>query len=283
MFPVSAAACSREVLLDAALHLPAAPQVLAEINELLLDPHLQLDDVVTVLRRDATLASTIIRIANSALYVGPRIGSIEDAVARIGLAEVFRVVGLATTARLGSLALPTYGVPARLLGRNALLHALAAESLAPFLGIDPLVAYTAGLLRPLGVLVLDQLVRPTSDPAVPPFAGPDFLERERERTGFTSPEVGALVLEAWRFAPTVVEAVRLHHLTGDAAHCPLLALTLNLAGALVADLGSELPFERGYWRQDRATCELAGVSEEQFALAHERTSRQFERQRFALD
>ncbi|HEX2100150.1 MAG TPA: HDOD domain-containing protein [Candidatus Synoicihabitans sp.] len=283
MASVPQLSASPQLLIETARHLPAAPQVLAEINELLLDPHLQLDDVVDVLRRDAALAATVVRISNSALYGGARIGSIEDAVARVGLAEVYRVVGLATTARFTTLALPSYGVPAGALARNALLHALAAESIASLSGVDALVAYTAGLLRPLGMIVIDQLMRPTLALASPPFAAKDFVEVERQAIGRGNGEVAALVLNEWRFAPELVEGVRAHYLTGDLLAQPRLAVVLNLAGRIVTELGGALAPETAYWTADEARLEVLGLTREDLAAAQERTYRQFDRQRFAIE
>jgi HD-like signal output (HDOD) protein len=283
MISPTTVACSRETFVETAARLPAAPQVLAEIYELLLDPHLQLEDIVEVIRRDAALAAGVVRIANSAIYFGGRVGSIEDAVARLGLAEVYRAVGLATTARFAALALPCYGVSPGRVGVTALLHALAAEAIAPFVGLDPLISYTTGLLRPMGLMVIDQLVRARGEVGSVVTDSSELLATERNWVGTTNPEVAALVLESWRVAPDVVNAVRGQYLLNGLDSAPRLAVALNLAGAMVAALNGALKAEMDFWIPNPAKLQRLGLTEEQLLCAQEHTQQRFEHLRVALD
>jgi len=154
-----AAALAREKIFLIAQNLPAAPQVLARLGELLLDVNTGLDEIAALLKRDAALVARIIRISNSAFYAGDgQIGSIEEAVNCVGFGEVYRLAGVATTGRLVDRALTYYRVDAEPLREHMLYTALACEALAEKCDLDGRSAYTAGshlrsqALRPLWIV-----------------------------------------------------------------------------------------------------------------------------------
>ena len=78
---------AREKLIATARSLPAAPQVLTELGQLLQDINVELDQIADLLKRDAALAARIIRISNSTVFGGSgRIAAIEEAVNRVSAA-----------------------------------------------------------------------------------------------------------------------------------------------------------------------------------------------------
>src|SRR3954471_4363986 len=158
--PVVATAFSREKLLTIARSLPADLHVLSKLGEMLQDVNSELDEVAALLRRDVALAARIVRIGNSPMFGGGgQIASVEDAVNRVGFSEILKLVGTATAARFTERALTHYDIGALQLRDNMLYGAFAAEALARAAGIDSRMAYTAGLLRPLGLMVLDRAGR----------------------------------------------------------------------------------------------------------------------------
>lgn len=276
------AALSREKLLITARTLPAAPQVLAELGELLQDVNMSLDQIADLLKRDAALAARIIRISNSSVFgVGARIGAIEEAVNRVGFGEVYRLVGLATTSRLADRALSYYGVEADPLREHMLFTALAAEALAKDAGMDPRLAYTAGLLRPLGMLVLDRVGRerlPASEsynPAI--YAG--FAEWEGQVFSLSNCEVGAMILTEWKFPPEIVAAVREHYLRRKADLDNRFAILLNLAGWMGAANGCGLAGEGKYFELTEEKRAPFHLEEEQIKIIASGVVEEFQRQR----
>ena len=156
---------ARDKLLETARTLPAAPQVLAALGELLEDVNSDLEAVADLLKRDAALTARVVRMGNSAAFGGTRVGSLDEAVNRVGFGEIYRIVGAAVTASLADRALAFYGVEAEALRESLLYHALASEVLAQHAGLEERTAYTAGLLRGLGMLVLDRVARERLTPA----------------------------------------------------------------------------------------------------------------------
>ena len=115
-----------------AQQLPASPQVLAQLNELLVDVNSGLDEIADLLRRDTALAARIIRISNSVAYGSAGgIASIEEAVNRIGFREVFQVVSIAVSSALVAQPLAAYGRGAISIWRESVACALAGELIAP--------------------------------------------------------------------------------------------------------------------------------------------------------
>lgn len=240
--------------------LPAAPRVLAQLNRLLLDMGAGLGDIGVLLRRDALLASRIIRVVNSPAFRGSGVSSVEQALQRVGFSEVYRLVGIATISQLAESPLTAYGYTPRLVSENALLCALAGESLARRGGAEPRFAYSAGLLRSLGKVILDR--------AAPEFPGPDFRESgslslatwEEARFGVTSTETGARVLAHLGFPDAVVAGVAGQSV--DRGHAVLhpLACIVSLAVFIAQEHGRGLTGECVEGSPSRETLACARIN-----------------------
>src|SRR5689334_4448719 len=94
--PAAVSCISHETVFLHARKLPSAPQVLASLCELMQDVNVNLDLIVMEIRIDPSLAARVIRMSNSAVFgVGQRVGSVDEAVNRVGLGEIVRLVGAA--------------------------------------------------------------------------------------------------------------------------------------------------------------------------------------------
>ena len=258
------AALAREKLLITARTFPAAPQILSELGEMLQDVNTSLDEISNLLKRDAALAARIIRISNSALLGGgSRIGSVEEAVNRVGFGEVYRLVGLATTSRLADRDLNYYLVEAEPLRHHMLYVALATEALAKDLGMDARSAYTAGLLRTLGMMVLDRVARerlPITE-AFNTGSYDGYATWEGNVFSLSNCEVAALILGEWKFPADIASAVREHYLMRPADANNPLACVLNVACWMAGQARAGLPGELPYFVLKPQLCEQIGCPE----------------------
>src|SRR5436190_23826378 len=92
---------SRESLLRAAQTLPSAPRILAQLGRKIKDEACGLDEITALLKCDAALTARIIRVSNSVVYrTGEAHASLEEALLRLGVSEVYRIAGLAAAAQL---------------------------------------------------------------------------------------------------------------------------------------------------------------------------------------
>ncbi len=278
---------TREKLVQIAQQLPASAQVLAQLGELLTDVNSGLEEIAQLLRRDLTLAARIIRISNSVAYGSSGgISSIEDAVNRVGFAEVYRLTGFAAAAQMADCNLKFYGISAIQVRDNTLICAIAMEELAKFAGAEGRSTYTAGLMRNTGKLILDRLgkeILKVNDS----FTGSDqntLVGWEKSRFGRHGDEVGAIVLDAWRFPGSITQPVRFHgHLQEADRNNLRVATMLNVAAGIAASAGFGLPGEETCWEMTPEKLRVTGVTEEHIKDATENSIVTFNQIKAALE
>jgi RNA polymerase sigma-70 factor (ECF subfamily) len=267
----------RDKILEIARSLPPAPRVFAELDKLLRNANSGLDEVADLVKRDSSLAAQILRVSNSVALGGEqKTGSVEEAVGRIGFQEVYRIVGHVASARLVERALKYYGVDAEQLREHMLQTAFMCESLALQCGFDSRSAYTAGLMRPLGLLVLDRHADSYENlEPYHPAHDKDYLAWEGRVFGLSSCEVAGMVLEEWSFPAEIIEGVRNQYLlrSDDLTH--RLACLLNLASGVVNEDGHGLLGETGHWGPSPWKLDAVGLNEVSFLVAATRGRESF--------
>ncbi|HEY0967474.1 MAG TPA: HDOD domain-containing protein [Opitutaceae bacterium] len=261
----------------------AAPRILAELNRLLRRFFPSVDDVTALLRRDSSLVTRILKMANSAQFAGAEpASSIEEAVARIGLREVHRLVGIAAIAPPNLDGLPLYAITSRRFREHSLMTALIMEELAKRVDEDAPTCYVIGLLRPLGRLALDRLARGLPPaPAFDPGPNSPVNAWESERFGLTNLDAATVILEAWNFPSEAITAISSHYQPGG-KHLPLIHM-LNLAAGATEFLGLGLPGETIFWESNQDSYAKAGTSPREMPLVIERAQRSFAKLAGALD
>lgn len=252
---------SRETIITLGNKLAPAASTFSRLRTLLLDPETDLNDIVKLIRIDPALTFHVVRMSNSVLFgLREKTESLDTAVGRVGLGEVFRLVGLAATQQVCQRDLAVYRLEASRLWENAVATAAAAEVLGQRAGRDPGLAYTAGLLRTIGRVVLDGAALGQVYPGEAEW--PSVSEWEKKTFGITSSEVTTTLLAHWRFPEELVESVRGHfEPLGDVERSNIGACVLNLACGVAARFGLDLPGEEGDWLVSPAKLTLAGVTE----------------------
>lgn len=261
---------SREKILQIARTLPADLHVLSKLGEMLQDVNSELDAIAELLRRDVALATRIVRISNSPMFGGGgSIASVEEAVNRVGFSEIMKLVGTASAARMTERALENYDISAQKLRDTMLYGAFAAEALARRSGADTRVAYTAGLLRPLGLMVLDRAGRGQL-PWTERFTlsrWPSYSAWEGGIFGIDNCEVTAMILEEWRFPRELSGALRVHYLTRQADFDNRLAALLNVAGGVALQAERAFAGEAAWWEISPKKLAAAGVTQDDIEAA----------------
>lgn len=250
--------------------LPAAPQILARLGQLRLDPNAALEDVTALLRCDAALTARILRIANSPAYAArSTYGSLAQAVARVGFGEIYKIAGLATVAQMADQDLRLYGITGRELRENSLLTALIMEELAWSARADPQEAYSAGLLRSTGKVVLEILMADSPLRTAYEHVGGSLHEWETRLTGMSNCNAAAFILTEWRFPASIVSAIGNHYVPADASPRAVLTSILHLAACAADGVGAGLRCEVAYWDSLSAECAAAGIGEDRLTGAVE--------------
>lgn len=272
-------AATREGIMQRAAKLPAAALVLPQLQSLLQDRNASLEQVCDLLKMDMSLTARILQLSNSPYFApGIPIASLEEAVGFVGYDEIYRVAGLVVGMQLAQKDLRLYGCPSSRLWENTLCGAFAMESLAQFAGVSPRLAYTAGMMRSMGKVVLDML-RPDAAPAQSrfnPHLNLSLGEWELETFGCDSPAAGALLLEEWNFPQEIFEAVLLQTNPGSPELHAAYASLLNLAAGMAEDLGYPLPGEQPYWMGKEARMDTLRLTGADMALCQAETQLSFD-------
>jgi HD-like signal output (HDOD) protein len=252
---------ARETIITIGNKLAPAASTFSRLRTLLLDPETDLEEILKLIRLDPALSFHVVRLSNSILFgVRDKTDSLDVAVSRVGLGEVFRLVGLAAVQQVCQRDLVAYRLPANRLWENAVATAAAAEVLAQRAGRDAGLAYSAGLLRTIGRVILDGAALGQVYPGEAEW--PSLSEWEKKTFGITSAEVTTTLLNHWRFPAEVVESVRSHYQPlADVDESNVGACNLNLACGVAARFGLDLPGEEGDWAVSPAKLTLAGVNE----------------------
>lgn len=252
---------ARETIITLGNKLAPAASTFSRLRTLLLDPETDLEDILKLIRLDQALSFHVVRLSNSVLFgIRDKTDSLDVAVSRVGLGEVFRLVGLAAVQQVCQRDLAAYRMPASRLWENAVATAAAAEVLAQRAGRDAGLAYTAGLMRTIGRVVLDGAALGQIYPGEAEW--PSISEWEKKTFGTTSADVTTVLLNHWRFPAEVVESVRAHYEPlADVNESNIGACVLNLACGVAARFGLDLPGEEGDWLVTPAKLTLSGVTD----------------------
>lgn len=243
-----------------ATKLPPAPQVYGRLVAAINDGDCSLDRMAELVRLDTAISSQLLRIANSVIFgFRTQAASVEEAVLRVGLKELHRIVGLCASFEVFQGDTALYGTTANQLWQNAITTAVAMEKLAHSTGADPALAYTTGLLRSIGKMVLARHAAGTVEPFVD--EGIPLPEWENRTFGVNYAQVDAALCELWRFPKPIANALRDHLSPLSGASASALPHLLVLASLVATRLGRGLPGEAALWDRDPVRLEKAGVEE----------------------
>lgn len=241
--------------------LPPAPQIFGRITEALASGNTPIQDIGRLINQDIALATQTLRIANSALY-GFRspASTVEEAILRTGSREVQRLVGLASASIVLQGDHNVYGTNAEFVWEHSVITAIAMEAIASRGVEDPAGAYTIGLLRTLGRIILARHMKHLRSDERFPGDGPSVPEWERRVFGVTYGDVGAAACDGWRFPRKIGAALRDHfEPTGNPA-AGTLAHMLSLACHITTGLGRGLPGEEALFKDDPLRFRMTGIT-----------------------
>ena len=176
----------------------------------------------------------MLRLSNSAYFgVAGGVATVERAILVIGYKNV---LSLATCAALA----PIFGSSDASVDRGALwLHSCATAELARLLGdvtrFDPSLAYVAGLIHDLGVVVLSDVLEKDYGKAVTASqnAGESLARAEGRLLGVDHGWAAGVLFERWTLPESLCRAVALHHdpLQDASGLAALIAIASHLASA----------------------------------------------------
>ena len=190
---------------------PPCPELLARLQRAMAEAEPDLNEVARIANADVAMAATLIRNANGAAFAASApVASAGQAMNRLGLKQ---------SAALMNAFIARHAIPVNhplLTGfwdqssHRAQALAWVATQLP---GLSAELAHSYGLFCHVGLPVLMQSVRGYAGTMVEARARRDrsFIETENANHRTDHAVVGALTARAWRLAPSVMAAIRLHH------------------------------------------------------------------------
>ena len=187
-------------------------EVLVRLNRLLDDEKSGPMEFVEILRLDPGLSARVISAANTVFFRGGSpVSSIDEAVIRIGVEQVRRLLLESISFEMMAGPLRSYALPAGELWARAIRCALSMSTLSEIVNRSSDVCYTVGLLHCVGMVVIDRWEESSdSGRRAPPFAelhGTDLWNKERAIAGSSNPEVAGALLASWCFPESITQSI----------------------------------------------------------------------------
>jgi HD-like signal output (HDOD) protein len=200
-----------DCLLSITESLNASGQILGLLNLAISNPRTTIPEIATILRRDVMLSARIIRISNSAFFMRATNSckTIEDALQRVGMREIARLIATATMQGIAPKQLRAYGITGEQYNKSVLFSASASQLIASEVKMDANLAYLSGLMRPLGILVLNKWAEqqfPHVDQLEWGGAG-SLLQWEHNTFGLNHIEVSSFVTRKWGFSSAISDSI----------------------------------------------------------------------------
>lgn len=218
-------------------NLPPFPAVATQLLQVVSREDVNLNEVGRFISSDPVLAADVLQIANSPVYgLRSQVKSITHAIVVLGLE---RVKGISLTRAFGRHLRSTLKVVAlQRCWQNSLAGAILAEKLARPCGIEPGLAYTAGLLRDIGRLALlmkypDEFANML---AVSQTNGFDLMYTERELFDVDHCQAGVWLTERMGLPAELREVVAHHHEDPQGTAFGLIQM-VHVADAMADALG----------------------------------------------
>jgi len=197
--------------------LPTLPTVVPKLLNLTESATSDASDITDAISRDPALTSKILKVANSAYYGFPQgIKDLERAVVLLGF-NLVKSLALS----IGVFHSLPGGKKSSCFSRKELwFHSVAVATVMKELGKrfgqgdNHEYLFIVGLLHDIGMVVLDQFFSELFEQALEgahDLKKTEFYLAERKVIGFDHGEVGAMLLERWRFPKVISNPIAIHH------------------------------------------------------------------------
>ncbi len=264
--------------------LPSLPEIVQHLMRSLKDEGADVDTLAHHINADPAIVARLLAAANSSAFgVSTRIDSARQAFYYLGVNRVVNII--MATALIQRFDMRTADFDVRLLWRHALGVAICARVLAEQIGIDPEMAFTAGLLHDIGQVLMFAAAPSAYAQSLELRQRNDvsILAAEIEVFGYDHTAAGSLLAKDWKLPSEIAEAIAAHHEPDlDSNTGSELGDLIHLAEVLshALDLG-EQPNNRVPDLSERA-CANLGVSWPTFARKFPEIEARYDGIRIAL-
>lgn len=215
--------------------LPTLPHVATRVLKVVGDPDSSAKDLEKVIETDSALTQRLLRMANSAIFVGSTsIQNLRAAITRLGFNRVKNLILIAATRDV----FPEENAIAIELWRHSLGVAIGCRLVSEAVGQRPSDdIFLAGLFHDIGKVLInnqkperyEEIIETAIDQRRP------TSEVEKQVFRFTHEEVGVMIIQKWGLPDSLVNPIRHHH-TIQSEECEPLEDQDKVAIVATADL-----------------------------------------------
>jgi len=195
--------------------LPTLPMVANNVIKLTQNPDSTAFEIAEAISQDQSLATMILKTANSAYYGFPsKITTIHYAIVVLGFNNIKNIVLSTTIMAHFSKSDENPLFDRRKFWQHSLLCGIISKKIAEHMGIkNSEEIFVCGLLHDCGKLILDSFFHDEFVLALQMSKEKNIsiMNAENEILGFNHSGVGALMLKRWSLPPSFVKAVEFHH------------------------------------------------------------------------
>jgi HD-like signal output (HDOD) protein len=213
-------------MVETVKELPAMPNVVGRILELLSCPDSAMTELADVISHDQALVARLIKVSNSAFYGrGQKISTLSQAVVMLGTRTIRSLVVAASTRSLFPTDNTAIGMWGQSLWRHSVECGLASRRVAERIRYaDPEEAFIGGILHDVGKIVMllnmpDEYRRVIKNQS---SARKCSAVAEQNVLGFDHTMVGELLLDKWNMLPSLMACIRYHHHPHDSVDTDVL-------------------------------------------------------------
>lgn len=202
----------RKLLAAQPIELPIFHPVALKLQRMLSDFDFTVDEVALVANEDTALASQMLKMANSPMYMGrTKVATIKEVVIRLGAQQVINIAIAASQAAAHSSVHPVLNRYMKSLWEHSHACALGSRWLAQSCGMRGAVdeSYLAALLHDVGKLYLLKAIERLVNAGVISSLFDDELIMEIFEAMHV--EQGLRLVQHWNFPAMYCDVVRSHH------------------------------------------------------------------------
>lgn len=219
---------SFQEIVDRIHTIPSLPEVVTQVCRLVNDPDSNAGQVAGIMVKDAAMAAKMLRMVNSVYYGLPEtVTDIEKATVLLGF-KTIRSIALSISV-INAFQQQNACFNMKAFWAHSAVSACLCKMIAEKARLcDPGVAYSIGLLKDIGKLVLVENAAEETRAIIAvarefklPFNG-----ASREVLDTDDAEIGGWLAERWELESTIVETIRWQYDIGKGVQMPLVAMCL---------------------------------------------------------
>jgi putative nucleotidyltransferase with HDIG domain len=220
--------------------LPTLPHVAMQLMQQSESANSSMAEVAAIVERDPSVTTRLLKLVNSPFFgIRNEVASVHQALILIGMNNLRSLV-------LSTSVMDLFDQRGQVGGfdrANLWRHSVATGVIARFIaretrGMDPDIAFTAGLIHDIGKVIIDRYLHPEFIKIVNLIEKQDYSMRYAERSvlGVTHNEIGMHLAMHWNLPEVLQECVAYHHEPMEATNYPQAAAIITIANQMAHEL-----------------------------------------------